>query len=247
MRHKFIFLCLLFSCVLFFNTLSFAQITVIDTALYTQSIRNGIFFSSSRLQENAYLYTGTEYYRYGHGMQGHPFFKSDEMQTGSVYYDGTLYQNVPMLYDLVNDQLIMHDFTGNFYMRLLNEKVGYFTLQDHLFTRIEQDSTKGTFISTNFYDKLYEGTITVFAKRFKKIETSARVDEPTPKIVEYDQYFIEKNGVYYFVDNQRAMLSIFADKKSEIKKFIHGNKINFKKDRENAIIKTSAYYGKLKG
>src|ERR1700733_6117947 len=53
------------------------------------------------------LYRGMLYIDYDFtGQRGQPFFGPDLIRSGSVWYNGVGYDKVPMLYDLVKDQLV---------------------------------------------------------------------------------------------------------------------------------------------
>jgi len=59
--------------------------------------------------------------------------------------------------------------------------------------------------------------------------------------------FLWKNNErYYPVDTKSDLLTALHDKKEEIKKFVQKNKSDFRKDFENALIKTADYYNQLK-
>ena len=62
----------------------------------------------------------------------------------------------------------------------------------------------------------------------------------------YNAYFVYSKGVYKQVSNRNSLLDVFRDKDDAVKTFIKDNKLDFKNDLEQAIVKTAEYYSKLK-
>ena len=54
-----------------------------------------------------------------------------------------------------------------------------------------------------------------------------------------------KDTVFYPVREKNSALNVMKDRKSELSKFIHQDKIKFRKDFETALLKTVAYYDSL--
>src|SRR5450631_1679752 len=88
-------------------------------------------FFQNEIKEDAHLYTGKEFIKYSVNIKGHPFFETDQMQNGTIFYDGTLYENVPLLYDIVGQEVVINRFDSGEGIRLLNEKIKYFTFDGH--------------------------------------------------------------------------------------------------------------------
>jgi hypothetical protein len=47
---------------------------------------------------------------------------------------------------------------------------------------------------------------------------------------------------YYAIKNQKDMLHLLGEKKKEIQKYLKKNKVKFKKDPENTLIKIAEQY-----
>jgi hypothetical protein len=99
-------------------------------------------------------------------------------------------------------------------------------------------------ISGGYYDVLAAGKITLLARRTKQIQTIARQVIET-EVLNKDHYYIKRNNSYITVNTRRGFLNELADKKKEIQQFIKQNKLNYRKDRENTMIKAVEYYNAL--
>ena len=187
------------------------------------------------------LYNGVEFLGYSPRIEGHAYFATDQWQTGSLIYDGMIYKDVPLLYDIFKDGLIVRHFNNYFRVGLVREKVKEFTLSDHHFIRIEIDSLSNQPLTTGFYDVLYSGKIMAIAKRVKTISETITY-QLEQKFVQQDLYYIYADGKYYPIRNSKELLRVFKDKGRDVRQYLSKNKIRYKKGPENAISKAVAYY-----
>jgi len=209
------------------------------------AINNAITLYYQFTEKQARLYNGLEYYDYSPKLQGHAYFMDSSWKTGSIIYDGITYRDVSMMYDLVRDEVVILHFNNIKKMGLLSEKVKEFTLQGHHFLRIEKDSLSKSPLTTGFYDKLYEDRSAVLARRIKIIEEKV-TNEVEQYITVHDHYYIRKEGVYHEVSTYKGLLDIFKTDAKEIRQYLRKNKIRYRKNRENAIMKAVAYYDSIK-
>ena len=223
----------------------FGQALFQDSNTYDLPQKNAIDFYYKSLGPNAHLYNGSGYETYDVHIKGNPFFLP-AMQSGSLYYDGMRYENLPMIYDIHHDELIINRYTQNFRIRLVNEKTSYFTLENHFFIRIVQDTSNNPVIPTGYYERLYDGNITALAKRRKRIDETILAEGLSSQFIEDDLFYIRKDNIYYAVRNKRGVLDIFRERKKEIKKFLRKNKIRFKDNPEYAIVRISGFYDQEK-
>jgi hypothetical protein len=239
--------CLIFTAMLFFACAScFSQADLTDSSVYQQSLKNAINSYYKAIGENAHLYNGSEYVSFNYQNGKNPYFQSIFLMNGSVLYDDVLYTDVPLTYDIYYDEVIINRYNQNYRIKLINDKVGYFSFAGHSFVRIVQDSTTGPLPGTGYYDRLYNGNVVVLAKRKKKFEETINNGSAATQYVEDDRYFIKKSNVYYPVSNKQSILRVFKDKKKDIQKLLKKNKIKFKPNPEFGIVKAAQYYDQLK-
>src|SRR5258706_8102277 len=167
MRKIFILLTAIFCCT---ANKSFSQTDQSDSSLYQQSIQNVIEVYYKSVGENSHLYNGSEYVPYNYQGNKNPYFETGTLQNAAIGYDGVVYNNVPLAYDIYKEEVIINKYNQNFRIKLVNDKITWFSVLDHTFIRIVRDSSNSALPVTGFYDKLYSGTVTVLAKRKKKIE-----------------------------------------------------------------------------
>jgi hypothetical protein len=211
----------------------------IPTIAKAGDVYNPFIYKQSR------LYNGIEHLGYSIRIKGHAYFLQKELQSGRVVYDELEFVNVPMLYDLLKDQVIVQHSNGFSKLGLVSEKVKEFTLLNHHFIHLEGDSLSSSPIITGFYDELYTGKLTVLAKRMKIVDEQIK-DELEREFLQLNYFIIKKEGVYYAVKNYKGLLGILKDKAPAVKQYLRKNRIKFRKGPENAIVKATAYYDSIK-
>jgi hypothetical protein len=194
------------------------------------------------IEKQSRLYNGIEHLGYSFRIKGHAYFLQRELQTGTVVYDELEFVNVPMLYDLFKDQVVIQHFNGFTRIGLVQEKVTAFTLNGHHFIRL--DSLLGAPIITGYYDELYSGRLKVLAKRGKYIEETIK-DELEREFIQKDLFFIQKDSTYHAIKNYKGLLTLLKDRSKEVRQYLRKNRIKYRKGPENAIVKATAYYDSL--
>ncbi len=218
-----------------------------DTPFYKQAISSAKASYMKSIGANSSIYNGVVFERYWNTVGGHPFFMSDQFLKGSLQYENGQYENILLQYDMHLDKLIARTYTNDVNLQLVSEKIQSFTIGSHQFVRIVADSTKPAAVRTGFYERLYESMQhTILVKRDLRIVRSFKADEKTDRFLEYDDYYIFKDGNYYPVNTQGKLLAFFATDKSEIRKFLSKQRETFKKDAAAAIVQTIQYYEQFK-
>lgn len=237
----------LISCTLFFNSNNiFAQGTASDSSFYQKALVNTMAVYHQSFGDQSALYNGSRYGEYLYKFkEGDPYFYSPAPVAGTVIYDGIKYDNILMRYDEIRDELIIND-QGN-RIQLLKEKVQYFNLYTADFIHIKKDSLVNNFISSGFYNLLYKGKICLLKKEIKTSRDELSIGtELQISIERNDYYYIKKDNKFYPIKNKGNLFNVFEDKKSEVQQFIKANDLSFKRDRQNMLTKTTAYYDSLK-
>jgi len=212
-----------------------------DTTLHENAL-NAIAVYYQNLGEESPLYNGSEYIEYAYTLQeGHPFFQVVNFINGNVNVDGMIFHDVPMLYDIVKDQLIIQDFQKVYKINLPADRVRQFFLLGHLFVHLNASDQ----VKTGFYDQLYKGKISLFAKREKKILEKYSNIQISKVVISQNVYYIKKDGVYYTIKNKSSLFSALKSKKKEVQQYLKANDIKFKREPERAMIMAVKYYDQL--
>jgi hypothetical protein len=222
----------------------------LDTAYRAPGLQYALALYDSTTLESQHLFNGPQYYFYDSKSDEHQFYQSKNWKTGSVFYDGQLFSSVPILYDIVRDQVVIKYIRNYGVLSLQNEKIRYFQLPGedaslHTFVRVQAQRGDSTGLRTGFYDQLYAGTSKVLARRVKE-----RLQEITEsKIIIHfpyrESFYVLKQGVYHPVSTRRSALALLGDQKKSLRSYIREHKLNFKDNREAAIVALVTYYDQL--
>ena len=217
-----------------------------DTAFATLAKANTIQLHQEALGGQARLYNGSKYRDPIITLDFHPFFISEDWITGSVFYDGEYYENVPLMYDLLNGVLVTEHYPSGHAIRLVSEKIQRFSIDGHNFRLIENSTVQNSLPRTAFYDVLYDGETRVVALRqkFRRDEVEALRIEVTYE--EKNRYFILRNGVYFSVRSKGSVLKLMDDKKQQLRRLIKQNGLSFHDNRELALKSVAQFYDELK-
>lgn len=210
----------------------------------TSAESNAVSYYYQFIDKQSRLYNGVDHIGYPSKIKGFAYFSTDELQKGTVVYDGLLFKDVPMLYDLLKDQLVILHFNNLMKMSLITPKVKEFSVNGHHFIRIVKDSLHNQPLETGFYDALYSGKSAILVKRTKFVEerVSDRLDQ---EFIERNTFYIQKDGAFKIVKNYKGLLHLFGDKAREVRRYLKKNKLKYRRDRETTIIKAATYYDTL--
>ena len=196
---------------------------------------------------NQEVFNGREYLRYPYYFsKGTAYFQADSLATGTVLYDGVLCSGVPLLYDQLRDQLITADSSKQNLIRLVKEKVDRFSINQHQFIHLKKQ--KGlSFIwpEEGYFEVIYNGQIKVLKKENKAIKQSSSNNDLTKFIESGSAYYLLYGGKVTKIKNERGLLTVFGDKKKEVRQFLKDNQLKFRKDTDNTIARTAAHVDSL--
>jgi hypothetical protein len=226
---------------------SFAQNVRADSSSQTNAFNNALTLFYVSIGEQSPIYNGAEYYFYDPLIKGNAYFLDVNAFTpGTILYDRTLYHDVPMLYDVFSDKVVVLLYNHFSKISLVKEKVQSFEFLNHRFVNISADSlNNNSIIKSGFYDELYSGKSQVLCKRSKNIQTNSSVSINESYFTPAKDYFFRKNNIYYSITSQGSMLNVLKDKKKELQQYIRANQIKFRKTPEEAMVKIASYYDHL--
>lgn len=217
-----------------------------DTAFIATAQTNTRILYNKALAAQSRLYNGGRYVLPKQTFEQHPYFHSEDWITGSLLYDGEYFHDVPLMYDLVNGALITEHFPSGHPIRLVREKLEHFSVADHYFEKIINDSVSGSLPGTGFYDVLYNGESKVVASRSKFLREKIEGTIVTFTYEEKNRYFVLRNGVFFPVRSKGSVLKLMDDRRQELRKHLKQQKIVFSDNRERALKSLAEHYDTLK-
>ncbi|MDR3716911.1 MAG: hypothetical protein P4L51_29225 [Puia sp.] len=215
-----------------------------DSLITRAGYSNALQFYHEYLTPETRLYRGGQYADYVYLLnEGHPFFLENHLQKGSLFYDSVFYGDIDLQYDLVKGLVVIKDPWKIYKIFLINQQLYWFKIGSHLFVNLLDTLNKSS-PGGGFYEQLYQGRITLYKKETKEIKEDPSDGQMKRLIIYSVSYYVKKGATYYSVSNQGLLAHAFKDRSGEMKKFIRKNRLSMRKDRENTLIKVSAWYDK---
>ncbi len=177
-------------------------------------------------------------------VSGTAFWNEEGFQMGKLGYEGVLYHEVPLALDLVQGAVLTRG-PQNQRWRLEKTKVDSFILAGHTFVFLATDTNSRNTLPEDFYDRLFDGEVKVFAKRSKFVTrglNAASRDSFSTRTT----YFIRRSQTYFPVSREKDLLAIFRNERGALSAFWKANGFHFKNDPELFILKTVAFWSQLK-
>ncbi len=238
--------------ILFLIAPAFSQSFQKDSSANVQ-VKNAIAIYDHYNADNAPVFNGSEYLFYTFKMEGDPFFGPSAYADGSisfvegwVSYEGRKYTSVPLLFDLVRNQLVILSPDHQTPIVMHNEFIDSFSLYGHTFIALQEDHTQNLY-NTGFYDLLYKGQKVQFLERRLKVLNPRIVSNTMiTSFLLKNRFYIHKNGLYYLVSSKKEVFKVYSDKMRELKKLMRQNHLKLRrKNFDTAAAKVSSFYDQL--
>jgi hypothetical protein len=224
---------------------------ILATAIYAQgsnaaaqALANNKANYSRRIGNQSRLLNGIKYVDYPDGYTGNAYYLTAEFQNANLRYDGADFYNIPILYDLYREMVVVKYPADTANMSLINDKLDQFSIGNHTFIRIDAGNDQKD-IKTGFFELLYNGRSQLVKKYIKDIQEEKSGLTIKNVFNEHTSYYLLKGNIYYPVSGKRQLLNLFKDKKKEIDEYIRSNKIDFSNDEEQGMVKVASCYDRL--
>ena len=201
---------------------------------------NAISYYHNVVGEQSGLYTGLRHEPYLSGISGSAYFQTDQWQQGSVVFDQVVYRNIPMLYDVVRDELVILSPGKQVGINLVSNRIDRFFLFGHTFINVTANRS-----INGFYDLLRNGKTAVLVKRKKIIQENTSGKDILRRFLSEDKYYLRKGDEYFAIRSMKNILDALNDRRNEIKLLMKNRKLDMKTDPESTLLEIAAHYDKL--
>ncbi len=213
-----------------------------DSTLLQLSIVKARNLYGAEMKNNQRLYNGYQYIYPAERTFNSPFWIGDSLVPGNIGYDGNDYPGIRLKYDLVRQNIIINNSAYEADIVLPPEKITHFSIYQHDFFMLHAGDSNYHAISTGFYDRLYKGAIAIWAQRSKQLERSLKAEERLNTFKETTVWYIQVDRLFYPVNNKRDIIKVLKEKEKAVNNFIKVNKLDFKKNFEQALILAVRFY-----
>ncbi|MGY2134137.1 hypothetical protein ACW9KT_18035 [Hymenobacter sp. HD11105] len=233
--------------LLLYQLPAFSQVSSQDTSSLAMAVDAINKQYTKTIGENSLLFTGPEYLDYNKPyMNGNQFFGSGKLQNGTVHYYGIVFTEVPLLYDIKLDQIVIQPAINPLQFKLVDENVKYVVIEGHTFIRIIKNDSARYSVPTGYYDLMVDGAAKVLAKRTKKTQSRMGLYGLEGNYSEDTKFYLQKNNEFHIATSKQSVLRVLSDKKTALESYARQHKLKFKKaTQEASIIKLVTYYNSL--
>jgi hypothetical protein len=235
-----------FLLVVFFCQTSYLlaqQNTVPDPTNMDSNLRQAKYLYDAARGYDAAVFNGTYSYPYLSTIEGNPYFRTQGWKRGNVVYDNVLYENIPMRYDQVSDQLIVTPDEGRaLNIALFSPRVKEFSYGGTKFVRIDKNTHPGIHLEEGYYVLLGAGKVMAYERARKYIEEKVESSGISRKFFEKTRYFVVRDGDVRVIKNKADLLSALKERKTEIQQLLERNELNVKSNPEESIIAAVSLY-----
>ena len=222
-----------------------AQLSSKDSLFLKNAIHNTTQVYYNQIGDQAAKLNGSQYPGYTVSFSdGQPYFKENALSKGSINYDGVYFDNVQLLYDEVQDCVVLQDSTHR--IQLVNEKLKSFSLQDAHFERLEKETTASPVIETGFYQVLASGKVNLYKKETKHmIDKFTNSTELAVLFEIQEKYFLLKDSHYYKINNKKSFYSLLDNKNKELIQYTKKAGLSYNKDRDKMLTSVVDFYNSI--
>lgn len=188
------------------------------------------------------IYNGRLFNAYAATIEGIPFFPTKEWGTGSILYDGTWYRNMTLLYDGVQDGVVVRHPNG-VVLTLNSDRTQEFIFENTHFVHLYTD--KDHVSKSGFYQRLVDGEITLYARRTKLIEEKIVGNELQKKFLDNFSYYAYQDGKYTHLKKAKDLMSLTKQNKQKVTQYMNSQEVSMKKEAEKAMVLIAQYNNQL--
>lgn len=168
----------------------------------------------------------------------------NEWSLGNIRMQNRGYQEVPLLYDIYSDDLILLHLQENSFnlIKLVKEYIQGFSLGDRRFINLTYSLYNETGLKMGFYELLYEADISFLSKRRYLLKTENAISSFDRKDLKY----LIKEGQGYRITNKRSLIAAMGEsRKKTIYSFLKKQKIFLKKANDQQLVQLAKYLNTL--
>jgi len=202
--------------------------------MFSQSDENKdayVLFDAIVGQKNLEINVGVKYFeKYRTLKNEHQFFNDKKLKEGTVSFNQQVYYNIPLMYDVYADALIIN-ITSKYDSYLLvidKEKVDYFVLDGITFNKVKG---KGYFqvLTKN-------ATSTLYKQHAKKVKTRFVEFKKLSRFIPINSFHVLKDTTLVKVDTKSDWIKAYPALKSSLQLFFRTNKTLLKNDPDSFMI-----------
>lgn len=217
------------------------SLAVLPTGLFSQTQRiTGDKIPAVSLDN---LLQGRVYFSIYPAIKGSQYLDTD-WSLGNIRIQDRAYQDVPLLYDIYTDDLILLHLESKSFnlIRLIKEYIQGFNLGDRHFINLAYSPYLETGLNPGFYELLLADRISLLSKRRHLLKTEEAISSFSRK----DMIYLVKDGQAHRVSNRKSVVNAIGESyKKSIYSFLKKERTRLKKASDNEWLQLAKYLNTL--
>jgi hypothetical protein len=231
---------LIFTAVTLSCHLTFAQKLTADSTLEARATSNLRSEYYKQHSTDALLFTGSDYAEYQPIGDEHPFLFDSDWISSSIHYNGSLYENIPLQYDIHSQKLLTeHAATGK-KIELIPALVRWFDIKGHRFIYLDHHVSGNS--QEGYFELLEDGAAKLLARHSRKFQESTVTGKLVVRIDEATKYYIFNDNTVKPVKGKSTALEALNDKQGMLQQEIKRRRLKFGKDLQSSLIEIVRIY-----
>jgi hypothetical protein len=197
------------------------------------------------IPEKQLLFNGRIWRSLHSNVLGDEFLFTKDWIFGEVNINDMTFKNLPLRYDIYNDELVIMVSQGTF-VQLNKELIkGFLLFWENKNMVFENFGTGPGNPIRGFGQVLYRGNICLIEKQKKLIQELA-VQNKIDEFYQKQFLYILKNGIFYRITRKKDMLNVLSDKEEQLKSFLREKRIKVRKKNPESFLPVIIFYDNLK-
>ncbi len=190
-----------------------------------------VLFDAIVGQKNLAINVGVKYFeKYRTLKNEHQFFNDKKLKEGTVSFNHQVYYNIPLMYDVYADALIIN-ITSKYdsYLLVLDkEKVDYFVLDGFTFNKVKDNG---------YFQVLANNTTsTLYKQNEKKVKTRFVELKKLSRFISMNSFHVFKDNTLIKVGKKSDWIKAYPSLKSTVQLFFRSNKVLLKNNPDRFMI-----------
>lgn len=171
--------------------------------------------------QNADFWSGKMFYFPISTIKGTPFLES-ESEKFSFYYNGKYYDNIVSHFDIVNNEFVIKSESGNWII-LQSERIDSVRIGKSVFKHFEYLNKQSIKRKSKIYE-VFETSKASLIIDYNKVLEERIISTTLEKEYIYNSvFYIYWNGKIFPVSSAKSIISIFPEKRKELKAYYREN------------------------
>lgn len=216
-----------------------------DVLAQTQTHADLIRRYQQQAGNHALLYNGEEELKYTRRYLNQPYYRQTDCVPGQLWRQGSLYKNVDMRLDLYKNHLIVRSPDQRFHLIIPSDEVDSVQLHGHTFVFNHPASGQNE-LPAGYYMQLHKGhRCTLWGRQWMEITRQETNNVIRIRFKTIERYYFFDGKKWKTIKNKSALLKQMPGRQKEMKAYIKRNRLNFRKNKEEAFTTMMRYYESL--